>query len=331
MRCMYTFELVGALRPERLLAFELDDFRFEFGVDKDSEQVRELMVSFPISVNEIATSKASLKGTTNADINLRQPRWERVQEIIRSAEAMWGLWGLQEIRVSEALISYIPESDEESSAITVNHFQVTRSKIPFLDDLPKLQLEYVIVPIITAVKERSHDVRISFYRRGVQDVLNGEYIEAFYDFYFMLESSFGDGKTKNSQIQQKLLQAELLTTAIADTVFSDSYEGGLPSELRSRYQADYANLTSSEFIKKLVKLRGFLHHHNSKRTDGWKPTRQEDFRLEAFMLQDICCRVGVELFFENIQKYEAEEDYKKLIDKHLKGKLPRINLERSNR
>lgn len=331
MRCKYTFELVGALRPERILAFELDDFRFEFGIDKDSGEIRELMVSFPIRVNEVATYKASPKETIKAHTNLSQPRWDRVKEIIRSAEAMWGLWGLQEIRVNEALVTYIPESDEEKSTITVNNFQSTRSKMPSLADMPRLKPEYIILPIITGVKEGSHDIRLSFYRRGLQDVVNGEYIEAFYDFYFMLESSFGDGKTKNSQIQQKLLQAELLTTAMADTVFSDSYEGGLPFELRARYQADYANLTSSEFIKKLVKLRGFLHHHNSKRTDGWKPTRQEDFRLEAFMLQDICCRVGVELFFENIQKYEAEEDYKKLIDKHLKGKLPRINLERSNR
>lgn len=242
MRCMYTFELVGALRPERLLAFELDDFRFEFGVDKDSGEVRELMISFSVHANDVATYSDSSNDKIKAHINLSQPRWERVVEMVHHISGMWGIWGLQDVLVNEATTTFIPESDKDKLAITVNNFKVKRARQPFLGDLPRLKPEYVVMPIITAVKMKNHDVRLSFYRRALQDVLNGEYIEAFYDYYFMLESTYGEGKTKNTHIQKKFLESELLSSTIEETVLSKQYKYSLPAELRSRYQVDYAGL-----------------------------------------------------------------------------------------
>ncbi len=326
MRCMYTFELFGALRPERLLAFELDDFRFEFDVCKDSGEIRKLMVSFPIDENDVATYNESPYETTKANISLKQPRWERVLEVVLHIGGAWGLWGLQEILVNDAVTTYIPESGEDERAITVNNFKVTRSKQPFLEDLPRLKPEYLVLPIITAVKTENHDVRLSFYRRGLQDVLNGEYIEAFYDFYFMLESTYGDGQTKNTNIQKKFIEAEFLRLTIEETVLSKSYKNGLPIELRSRYESDYGGLEVSAFIKKIVKIRGLLHHHNNKRHDGWQPTKQNNYRLEALMLQDICCRVGIELFYESVNQTDAEAVYKQLIEKHLRNEAPNVKI-----
>ncbi|TRW48713.1 hypothetical protein FM042_06940 [Aliidiomarina halalkaliphila] len=324
---MYTFELVGALRPERLLAFELDDFRFEFGVDKDSGEVRELMISFSVHANDVATYSDSSNDKIKAHINLSQPRWERVVEMVHHISGMWGIWGLQDVLVNEATTTFIPESDKDKLAITVNNFKVKRARQPFLGDLPRLKPEYVVMPIITAVKMKNHDVRLSFYRRALQDVLNGEYIEAFYDYYFMLESTYGEGKTKNTHIQKKFLESELLSSTIEETVLSKQYKYSLPAELRSRYQVDYAGLTVSTFIEKIVKLRGFLHHHNNKRCDGWKPTKQDDYRLEAFMLQDICCRVGVELFYESVEESNAKAVYQELVEKYIRNEEPTVSLK----
>lgn len=97
-------------------------------------------------------------------------------------------------------------------------------------------------------------------------------------------------------------------------------------ELRAKYQRDYGGLTVSAFIEKIVKLRGFLHHHNNKRRDGWQPTKQDNYRLEAFMLQDICCRVGVELFYESVQEANAKAVYRELIEKHLRKEAPSVKV-----
>jgi hypothetical protein len=324
---MYTFDLEGELRPERLLAFELDDFCFEFEVDKNSGKVCQLMVSFPINSNEVATYRHSPNKDINSHINLNRPRWDIVQDMVLQISGMWGIWGLQGILVNDALTTFIPESEEDKLAISVNNFRVSRTKKPYLEDLPRLKPEYIILPIITAVQRKSHDVRLSFYRRGLKDVLNGEYIEAFYDFYFMLESTYGEGKTKNTHIQKKFLESEFLSSTIEETVLSSQYKYSLPAELRSRYQVDYAGLTVSTFIEKIVKLRGFLHHHNNKRHDGWQPTKQDDYRLEAFMLQDICCRVGVELFYESVEESNAKAVYQELVEKYIRNEEPTVSLK----
>jgi hypothetical protein len=44
------------------------------------------------------------------------------------------------------------------------------------------------------------EVPLNFFRRGLLDVYDGAYIEAIYDFFFVLETCFGGGKYKKAQV-----------------------------------------------------------------------------------------------------------------------------------
>ncbi|KKO45777.1 hypothetical protein WG68_08660 [Arsukibacterium ikkense] len=323
MRCKYTFEVDGTVKPERIMAFELDDFRFEFEVTDGF--ITKIFLSFPIDISELPTIEKAAFELITPQINLSYPKFNEVIEIVSGIEGSWSLWGAERIDIDEPLISFEAESKYEETLITINNIKVSIADFDH-SNLPRIPPELLIKPIIASVKEKSHDVRLSFYRRGMLDLKSREYIEAFYDFYLMLESTFSEGKTKNSQIEQKLVESTILRDCVLQTVLSSGYANTLPHELKPLYVRKYDSLKYEEFIKKLVSIRGFLHHHNMKRSDNWSPTKQGTYRLEATMLSEICCRVGMHIFFETNERTKTDGAYSELIKRFLSSDTASISL-----
>lgn len=308
MRCQYKFKLNGQVKPNQNTDFEIDDYRFEF-VLKDN-LIDYIVVSFPVSHHDIPQVKESEIPGVNFSINIVHPRWEELETIMRQIEGMWSLWGVESIDISGHEIEWIPENELEKELIQLNNFQAGRHKFT-PDEIEPIGFDLLVRPIITAVKDKNHDVVLSFYRRGTNDIKREEYIEAFYDFYFMLESHYGNGKTKNTAIEREMVSSSKLEVFINKILRDPKYVYSLPSELRAKYIAEYS-LTSSEFIKKIVKLRGFLHHHNTKRKDGWDPGKQSAYKLEAFILQNICINVAMDILNNSVFSDRIVNEYKNL-------------------
>lgn len=245
-----------------------------------------------------------------ADIKIVHPRWEELVTIIRQIQGMWSLWGCESIDISGHKIKWLPESEEEKQLIQLNDFQVGKHEYK-PEEIDFIGFDLLARPVITAVKDKNHDVVLSFFRRGTNDIKRDEYIEAFYDFYFMLESHYGNGKTKNTAIERELISSELLEGYINKIVKNPNYVYTLPTELRAKFNKEYS-VTTVEFIKKIVKLRGFLHHHNTKRKNGWDPGKQIAYKLEAFMLQSICINVGMEILDKSVFSERIINEYKNL-------------------
>ena len=263
------------IKPNQNTTFEVDDFRFEF-VLKDT-LIDLIIVSFPVRQDQVPQITESKTIGVKADIKIVHPRWEELVTIIRQIEGMWSLWGCESIDISGYKIKWLPESEEEKQLIQLNDFQVGKHEYK-PEEIDFIGFDLLARPVITAVKDKNHDVVLSFFRRGTNDIKRDEYIEAFYDFYFMLESPYGNGKTKNTAIERELISSELL-------------EG---------------------YINKIVKLRGFLHHHNTKRKNGWDPGKQIAYKLEAFMLQSICINVGMEILDKSVFSERIINEYKNL-------------------
>lgn len=323
MRCKYTFKVEGTVKPERIRAFELDYLRFEFEVTDGL--ITALFLSFPISNSELPSIEEVNSKWMRAKIHLNYPRFNEVREIISGIEGSWSLWGAEKINIDESLVSFEAETEHEKELIKINDI-----KFSFTDydhsDLPKIPPELLIKPIIASVKEKNHDVRLSFYRRGLLDLKSREYIEAFYDFYLMLESTFSDGKTKNSQIEQQFINSAVLKNCVLQTVLSPGYSETLPHELKPIFLDKYKPLDYRGFIKKLVGIRGFLHHNNIKRSDNWSPTKQRNYHLEAIMLSEVCCKVGMNIFFDINERTKADAHYLELAKCFNSGEAASVSL-----
>lgn len=110
------------------------------------------------------------------------------------------------------------------------------------------------------------------------------FINAFYNFYFILEDLYGSGKTKNYDILKVLRSSD---------EFKESLNWIFKTQLNDdRHKTNLYNFCNEEgityningLIELLVKVRGNLHHYSSRSTKHiGTPFNQDDFESIAFM------------------------------------------------
>ena len=87
-------------------------------------------------------------------------------------------------------------------ALQVTRFQQESKKV---DPSPDLTLDHKLLS--TAVAASVHAelgdliFPLSFFRKGRISMLEGHFIGAYYDFYFLLETLYGNAKTKNNAVK----------------------------------------------------------------------------------------------------------------------------------
>lgn len=298
------------MQPETLRDFNVNDYRFEFVLENNA--ISKIMISFPITKDELPSiSQSDLPGSP-PNITTTSPRWEQLSIMVKQIENTWAIWGLERIQWRNHKIEWIPENDDEKNLIVLSSFEVKPTSGSNYSK-QKTGFDLLARPIISAVKSPNYDPTLAFIRRGTNDIRVGDYIEAFYDFYFALESKFGNGKTKNYQIEKELLKSLALKRIISKQINDEKYVLSLPTELRKKFKEKYFGISAEQFIKKIVNLRGFLHHHNPKHKDSWDPNDQEPYKLEAFVLQDISLPLAMSCIKNNVFTEEMENKYYEVI------------------
>jgi hypothetical protein len=108
-------------------------------------------------------------------------------------------------------------------------------------------------------------VLISFFREGKYDFMNSRNINAFHNFYFVLEGLYGNGKSKNDHVMR-----EFLTNSEAVAAFTWGV-GQMKAERKANFAKIIKHLqernlptTIESLIRRTVLMRGSLHHYNAK-------------------------------------------------------------------
>ncbi len=313
MRCKYTFEIRGRIKPTQLVSFEASGFRFEFYIDKGF--IREIIVSFPVSDNDLPTIIQRPKPGVALHINMKSPRLLEIEEIMRSIEGLWSFWGLESIAIHFPKHEWIAENEEEKKKLQLFNFKHSKKEIEDHEIIPT-SFDLLARSIISAAKIKNHDVILSFYRRGCNDIKQEEYIEAIYDFYFVLESAYANGKNKNYAVEKEFLKSEKLRKHIESLRDDQELARFLESEEGAKYKGLLNGKSVEELIEFIVNTRGFLHHHTQKRKDIWNPEKQEQFKAEAFFFQHLCYRVAFDIFIEKTYDDEVVKEYENLVHKY---------------
>jgi hypothetical protein len=282
------------LEVERVQSFTHNDWQFDFIVERN--RVSHIVVTVPLGVSdplpEIVTNP---RDPSVKDLQLNLPPCdELLMKVLRTIEGFLSVYGLERIALDEADISWLPETDEEKARVKVRAFNL-RFKKPDAFPVP-FQLPFSVIKnsIIAAGEALDLEVPLGFFRRGRNDFLERRYIDAIYDFYFVIETVFGNGKTKNYLVKEHSKKChELLgfsAEVLRDAPRMISRRGGRANLLDS-FQAKYAAKTPEEFLESIVDLRGFLHHHSVANPKIWNPSLEYNYELGAILLQDLCFRV----------------------------------------
>jgi hypothetical protein len=229
--------------------------------------------------------------TTTSD-----PQFQDVLDLVQFIESIGSFHlGIRRIDWARAKYEWIPESDDE------------RRKLSLFAVESKLQYPQTPVPVdpgtlYRLVRSRArldrYKIPMAFFREGVNDFRGFRYVNAFYNLYFFLEDLFGDGKTKNKQVEANFLASTELQQAVSQTVadFVSPDKSRHRKNVKTFLTAENCDWTPQGVTRFIVQMRGNLHHYSQRSTKPkGHPLNQHEYESIAYLLQMICYRVVVAL------------------------------------
>jgi len=208
-------------------------------------------------------------------------------QYIESTLSFWG--NLKRIHWDEPKREWIPETEEEKSKLKVYAVSLSRR---YPDPPTKLGREEFIRTIRNKSRFDSLTTLRSFYREGKNFFGQFRYIDAFYNFYFIIEDLFGGGKTKNKQIEENFKSSTELKKTIVwvmDTQIN-THKKHHKDISRLLLEKNLQN-TPDGIIRLLIRMRGQLHHYTSKSSlKQPTPLIQRDFESLSFLAMGIALK-----------------------------------------
>jgi hypothetical protein len=192
---------------------------------------------------------------------------------------------------------FIPENDEEKNRLTVSEFELHKEYIESAIHLDQQGLDVIIK---TKHLYDSLAVPQAFFREGMNQFHSRRYINAFYNFYFVLEDFYGKGKTKNQAIADAYKSSpELLGFVdwiLKEQIGKDPRHKASIQALCTEEKISYGN---EGIIDLLIRIRGNLHHYSrqsSKRVVT--PFGQDEFEGIAFLVMGVSLRAILQRVLE---------------------------------
>jgi hypothetical protein len=284
MKCNYRFEVHGFMRPQSVVPIRSKSYYWQFELEQGL--LRNIVVTvqakdpnaWPV-ITQDPTPGARLNIRVKSDDNL-----PFIQTELRTIQGLLSLWGIHSIDIQNPEVEWTAENEEERSALVLHSVKQSFSD-PAPESIPPLPFDLLARSVLAGNAAYEIEMPLSFFRHGLIDLRNRQYIEAIYDFYFVLETMFAEGSFK-ARDQKKAFggSSELckaIKSALEDPLHSILNEADLYESLKDKI----LKMTVAEYIDHIVDLRGFLHHHTQRRKGIWSPERQEQYETDAVFLQ----------------------------------------------
>ncbi len=134
-----------------------------------------------------------------------------IREFQEIESMMSPLFGMKKVYWESAEYNVIPETEEEILNTKVTGWNSKYSSRPDIARIDKQILERMLDDRTKCQKLIDP---MSFYREGTLDLDSRRFINAFYNFYFVIEGLYGNQKTKNKAIENEFKTSKGLTKAI---------------------------------------------------------------------------------------------------------------------
>ena len=242
------------------------------------------------------------------------PRLEEVRRRVRLIESLLSLYGILEIDTSEPKVEWLPESPDEENALEAREWRMSRDRVP-TEQLPYCQEAFIGQSILRADSCTSAETPLNFYRKGCVDVADNRFIDAIYDFYFMIETLFAQGKHRTRDVKQAFKESAMLMNAIGDFLSEGSLEFSFDKKEQREFDRLFSGASPEEIVDEIVDLRGQLHHHALKRKEVWHPAEEERFRFQALCLQHITLKLGFLLVGDSVYSHNAAKQFEDVVNK----------------
>jgi len=293
MRCKYRFKIQGKIRLEANMPIASAGFSFQ--PETKDGLLTHIAVTVPVpDPSQWPSIQPNPAPGIKAHINATTPMLPLIRQQLRSLQGFLSMFGLRKIEIDNLDIEWLPDNDAERVALPLFQHSESRQDIPDADVKP-LPYDLFARSVLAADAAAAIDVSMNFFRRGMVDVYERSYIEAIYDFYFLLETLFADGKFRQDEVIRRFAHSSLLRSCISQVIHDPGRMIRSSLKLMQEFHRTYGHMTVDKIVEKIVALRGYLHHHTQKRRDIWHPDEQIQFELDALVLQSVAFHVVFEV------------------------------------
>jgi hypothetical protein len=222
--------------------------------------------------------------------------FEEEKKLMQHVESFGGLdLNIREINWDNPRITWIPESDEERLKVPIlsYHKQGNYDK-----GKKKISLSWLQDTLIHRRMTSHLVLPPSFYRKGCNHYHRLEYIEAFLQFYLMLEGVFGEGQTKNQLVKKAFMNSENLDYGISQILnaLEKSNVCQHKTWLLTLFNSKSWIYGKESVVKLLVEQRGMLSHYSIKSTRQQRsPFNDAEYHSLAFIAMMIAHFASIKL------------------------------------
>ncbi len=258
------------------------DIKLEWTVEEG--RVTAVAGTVPVTeADQLPTVQPSSTPGVKLHVNFgRSGREDDVEEAIRTVGGLLSLFTFVEIDIDGVKTEWVPESDSERQRLNVSSFSRTVKKADLLKPR-RLSFDLVARAMASAKVAAHYEIPLGFLRRGTRAMYNGQYIEAFYNLFFFLETLFAPGHSNPKRVKKLFWSSKVVQDAVARSRDRFLKESRLNASKRDKL----LGMTDEQLVHHLVDLRGNLHHHALGRPGIWHPDKADLFHEEAVFLQHI--------------------------------------------
>jgi hypothetical protein len=290
VKCVYKYPVKWIVKIEGVQSFTHNGWHFDF-LQEDG-CITYVTITIPLTAaDNLPTLTPNPKDSNAIDLQLNQPASAALLiKVLRTLEGFLSIYGLEKIMLDEADIHWIAETEEEK--FREQHFQFKFTK----REKSNLMAPFAVVKrsVMASTEALNLEVPLTFYRKGANDFQKRKYIDAIHDFYFLLETLFGNGKTKNYQVAEELKKSQSLISFVTQ-VLKEAEQSILRRNTRTtildEFRNKFSNMTPEKYLEQIVNLRGFLHHHSLEHKKIWNPALEHEYELDAILLSHLCFKV----------------------------------------
>lgn len=307
MRCQYRFSVTGKLRLPNAIEIVTTDGVIQLETSATGV-VTELIVTVPVAPDDaIPTMTPVNAGPAKFHINVPSLGSAALRARIRTMEGLLSLYGVRGIDLEHFQRRWIAESAEEEARLDIRSFTASRVSVPD-SELPLTPVDVVARAVLVSPDALELEIPLNFFRRGQLDMVEERYIEAFYDFFFVLETLYGGGKSKTAALAAEFKTSADLTQAILASTNDPALRVEFVSDplAADAFRSRYSNATPDSVIDHLVSTRGLLHHHSLKNPRKWHPDESKRFIVDSTVLQRIAFQVVWDLHARHVFSPAAE-------------------------
>lgn len=289
MRCRYRFPVKGHIQLNQMASIPSTGLIYEFELDNNF--LKNIIVTIPLTNPE---HWPKVQRSLNHNLKLEiYPNLETLiflKKKISTLQGLLSLFGLYSIEFEEFEVEWLPDTEEEKANLDIFSMAKKR-KLISESQFPPIPFDILARAVLAIDIAKDIEVPMNFYRRGMLDLYESNYIEAIYDFYFIIETTFAGGKFKQTAVIEAFRNSPDLCNYIRRAISDPGPCITEDQKLKGIFDNCYGNLTIENIIKKIVKLRGYLHHHTQKSQNMWHPEDQSQLELDALFLQAIAFNI----------------------------------------